>query len=215
MNEETRPDTATEDAETVAPLVSAVVVPDALARLGYEAMQFGPANLWGVTDDQYIYKPLRAWDAAQREVDDVIAKTGGSVFTLASAMLATLRGVAEMKPGEVDGVEETREEFEQIRFASFQQMVNQNWSAFLHSCPSFGPAAFASAMIKKCDVRRLPTVAEQAKPDGDPSKDHGGYILGVKGAGAPDVFYRGRRQQLLRIGLAAFWGSCGDFFVGR
>jgi len=57
--------------------------------------------------------------------------------------------------------------------------------------------------------------AEQAKDDADPTKDHGGKLFEVKGVGSVDNFYKGRRQQIMRIGLAAFWGSCGDFFVGR
>lgn len=219
MTSETRQDTATEDAETIRGRRpnTTLVVPEALARLGYEAMPFGVGNLWDVHDDQYIYRPLRAWDAAQAEVDAVIKMTGGSVFTLASAMLSIMRATATIQP-EIDeetGKPETEDTVNRIRGSFWLEKSSATWTSFLAACPEFKLASFARDMVVKCGVHRLPTAAEQAKDDADPTKDHGGKLFEIKGAGSVDNFYKGRRQQVMRIGLAAFWGSCGDFFVGR
>ena len=222
MQAETRTDTATEDAQELAPSKTRLVVPDVFASQGYEAMPFGYGNLWAVTDDQYIYKPLAAWDAAQQCADDVVVRTGGNIYTLASSMMEVMRAVAAIRrearigeDGEPTGELETDDEVYALRGRIWQDKSMEVWSSFVASCPRFKPAEFAREMIVKCSVRRIASLAEQNKDATDPTRDHAGPIFEVKGAGSVENFYRGRRQQLVRIGLAAFWGSCGDFFDAR
>lgn len=213
-----RPDTATEDDATIRRRRprSELVVPAAFADRGYEALPAGPGNLWGIDDDCYIYRPLRAWDAAQVEADRVVALTSGGVYTLTSAVMTTMRGVAALRPEErEDGTPETPEQFAVLQNETWVALLRRNWSDFLAACPAFEPFKFARGAIEKCDVRRVPASAEAAKHDDDPTKDHGGPLFKIVGAGSPDAFYRGRRDQLLRVGLCAFWGSCGDFFGVR
>lgn len=221
MSEDTavRPDTATEDTTKITRTAerSRLVVPPALAAQGFEALPAGQPNLWGIDADVYLFKPLRAWDAAQKMADKIVARTGGNVYTLVSAIMETLRAIAAMQP-EVDeetGEVESQDAFARTRGEVFLSMTTQNWAAFMGRCPDLAVHALAREVIEETCVHRLPTAEEQAKPADDPTKDHGGRLFHATGAGAVDNFYRGRRGQILRIGLCALWGSCGDFFAVR
>lgn len=221
QTETQRADTATEDNDKMA-APTRLVVPDVFAAQGYEAMPFGYGNLWAVDEDQYIYKPLRAWDAAQQVADDVVVRTGGNIYTLASAMMEVMRAVAGIEParkrdedGEPTGELETLEEIAAIRGRVWQSESMKAWTAFLAACPNFKPMEFAKSMILRCSVHRIASPDDQQKSADDPTKDHAGKIFEATGAGSVDRYYRGRRQVLVRIGLAAFWGSCGDFFGAR
>lgn len=192
-------------------LMTTVSVPENLAKIGYESLTKNPP-MWGIRGDwQYIYKPLVAWDAAQRFADELIKLTGGHVFTFVAGMFQVIRVTAELEPAEG----QTDDDLTRERVDFFGQQSRKLWASLLDACPNFAPNAWAQDVIKRCDVRRIPSPAEQAKADDDPTKDLGGPIFSVQGAGEVGRFYRGNRDQIVRLALAAAWGSVGDFFVPR
>ena len=95
----------------------------------------------------------------------------------------------------------------------WSKMVMSRWADFLLSVPNFNPAEWATRMLKKCEVRRIAKPEHHSKPDTDPTKDCAGLIFECTGFGHVDSYYRGRRSHLVRVGIAAGWGSIGDFFV--
>lgn len=200
-----RPDDM-KQAEKIAGAAPVRIVPDAFVRLGFELLDTPGFN---ISDEHYIYKPLRAWDAAQVEADYLIRITGGGIYTLVESIRETLRAVTEMKQEEGQSKEEFLSQGEQI----FAKMVMSRWTDFLLSVPNFSPAEWATRMLKKCEVRRIAKPEHHGKPDTDPTKDCAGLIFECTGAGHVDTYYRRRRSHLVRVGLAAGWGSVGDFFV--
>jgi len=184
-------------------------VPPTLAAAGYKPLVTSP--LWAIQGDwQYIYRPLAAWDAAQVLADDIIRVTDGRVFSFVSNCLSVLRQAVNLQPEEGDTVP-----LGVIQYQFCSDEWRRQWVNLLGACPELKPNAWARDVIVRCDVRRIPSPAEEMKPDSDPTKDHGGPIFQVKGAGEVGTFYRGNRDQIVRIGLAAAWGSVGDFFVSR
>lgn len=181
-------------------------VPASFAERGYERLPYG-GGLFGIRRDHYIYRPMRAWDVAQKFVDELIERTGGGVFVLVHEVLATLSAVGSDAPAEgEDPAEHAR-----VMGEVFTRRVNKHWQDFLDSNPRLQPYALARRVIEACDVRRLPHPDEADKPE--PERDPGGSIFAATGPGAVERFYRGRRHQVLRLGVAAAWGSVGDFFV--
>lgn len=178
------------------------VVPPALGRQGFELLETPGFN---ISDEFYVYKPLRAWDAAQYEVDNLIRLTGGRIYDFVESVREAIRASFEMQLEEGEP--------ESLREVVFGRMVMERWTAFLATAPNFAPAEWATRMIKKCEVRRIAKPEHHNKLDTDPTKDFAGAIFEVTGAGAVDTYYRGRRTHVVRVGLAAGWGSIGDFFV--
>lgn len=193
-----------QQAEKIAGAPPVRVVPPALARLGYIELAIPGFN---ISDEFYIYKPLAAWDAAQVEVDNLIRVTGGHIYTLVEDMRNAIKGASEMdlEEGEDDSV----------RIAVFGQMALGKWQDFLLACPNFNQVEWATRMIKRCEVRRIAKPEHHGKSDDDATKDFGGLIFEVTGTGHVDRYYKGRRAHVVRVGLAAGWGSFGDFFVER
>lgn len=181
-------------------------VPPAFAKLGYELLATPGFN---ISDEFYIYRPLRAWDAAQAEVDNLIRITGGGIYTFVESIREALRAVTSMAPE--DGQSEA--EFSAQSELIWSKMVMSRWADFLLSVPNFNPAEWATRMLKKCEVRRIAKPEHHSKPDTDPTKDCAGLIFECTGFGHVDSYYRGRRSHLVRVGIAAGWGSIGDFFV--
>lgn len=213
--EDTRPiDTVDEDLEKAKRMIDEAArdmldpqfdVPAAFAKTGYERLPYG-GGLFGIRG-HYIYRPMRAWDAAQKFADELIALTGGSIFVLVHDILALLRVVGQSKPA--DG--ETPEQHSAIMGEVFIGQTEKHWQAFLDACPRVQPFAAARRVIEACEVRRLVHPGEADKPESE--RDTGGLIFNATGPGAVERFYRGRRHQILRVAIAATWGSVGDFFV--
>lgn len=208
-------DTVDDDLARVRGLLAAAVqdsldpefeVPAAFADKGYERLPYG-GGLFGIRRDRYIYRPMRAWDAAQKFADELVERTGGGVFLLVHDVLSTLQAVARSRPAE----DEKPEEHGALMGEVFMRRVNEHWRAFLDGNPRLQPYALARRVIEACEVRRLPHPDEADKPE--PERDPGGFIFSATGPGAVERHYRGRRHQVLRVGLAAAWGSVGDFFV--
>lgn len=200
-------DTATADAQTIAPETPMFTPPQGLLDQGFEALPIHP--LWGLGDDiRYVYKPLRAWDDAQKMADRAIELTGGRINLLAHELMLAMRECAAIQPQ--DG--ETEDELYLLRGQVWQKLATEAWTRFLESVPRFKPYEFAKEAIERCGVRRVPASGEDSKPGNDASRDPGGLIFQATGGGAVERYYKGRRHHILRIGLCAFWGSCGDFF---
>lgn len=222
-----QPDTATEDASKIASPWNADVsvpefdVPAFWADKGFRKLPYA-SGLWGVWTDRYIFKPLPAFGASEELVDELVAVTGGQVYVLVSRVMSDLAEIANATDDDflTDEDHELPVEAQQrivanTRYKLFQRRVMTRWTEFLATAPGFKPQSFARRMIERCEVRRLAAPEEVAKAEDDPTKDHGGEIFKIKGAGAPENHYQGRRDQILRVGLAAAWGSIGDFFVQR
>jgi len=200
-----RPDDV-KQAERLAGVVPDRVVPPPLAKLGYEVL--APPG-FNISDEFYVYRPLRAWDAAQVEVDKLIRMTGGGIYTFVESVRDALKAVIEMPPE--DG--QTEQEADAAREQLFAKMTMSRWADFLLSVPNFNPAEWSTHMIRRCEVRRIAKPEHHEKPDTDPTKDFAGPIFDCTGFGHVDNYYRRRRAHLLRVGIAAGWGSIGDFFV--
>lgn len=182
-------------------------VPPSFAEQGYEPLPRG-GGLFAIRRDHLIYKPMRAWDAAQKFADELVEVTGGAIYVLTHGVLEDLRGVAALTPDEG----QSRADFELEVGSTLLRLQRQRWHAFLAACPRLQPYAYARRVIEACKVRRLPHPDEADKPEAE--RDPGGDIFKATGPGAVEVHYRGRQEQILRIGIAAAWGSVGGFFAG-
>ena len=132
-------DTVDDDLARVRGLLAAAVqdsldpefeVPAAFADKGYERLPYG-GGLFGIRRDRYIYRPMRAWDAAQKFADELVERTGGGVFLLVHDVLATLQAVARSRPAE----DEKPEEHGALMGEVFMRRVNEHWRAFLDGKP--------------------------------------------------------------------------------
>lgn len=201
-------DTTAADAAAVAakmPAEDVFDVPAAFAEQGFERL---PTGLFAIQGGRYIYRPMRAWDTAQKFADDLVQRTGGAIYTLVHACLVDLQEFARMQPEEG----QTREQFVTELGELAIGMQVRRWREFVAACPDLRPYELARTIIEACAVRRLPD-PNDARPEAE--RDPGGLIFQIAGAGRVEHYYRGRRQQILRIAAAAAWGSVGDFFGVR
>lgn len=208
-------DTTTADAAKLRTMMNAATqsilnpefeVPPSFDKLGYEKLPRA-GGLFGILKAHYIYKPMRAWDDAQKFADELIERTGGGIFLFVSDILSDLAACAALKQGD----DEDEATYQREIGETFLRMCNTRWQSFLGACPNLKPFELARRVIEKTDVRRLPHPSEADKPEAE--RDPGGRIFDATGPGRVETFYRGRRDQILRIGIAATWGSVGDFFV--